>query len=104
MFPFLVSARTGCDTIVYTVRQRHYISCFYFQRLRGELATLERQLATLRKQLEEETLLRVDLENRIQSLKEELAFKSQVYEQVRSTLLRGMGTDCKVGMDGGLKL
>lgn len=50
-------------------------------RLRGENATLERQLAALRKQLEEETLLRVDLENRIQSLKEELAFKSQVYEQ-----------------------
>lgn len=50
-------------------------------RLRGEVASLERQLAALRKQLEEETLLRVDLENRIQSLKEELAFKSQVYEQ-----------------------
>lgn len=50
-------------------------------RLRGEVATLERQLAALKKQLEEETLLRVDLENRIQSLKEELAFKSQVYEQ-----------------------
>ena len=56
---------------------------FSLQRLRGEVASLERQLAALRKQLEEETLLRVDLENRIQSLKEELAFKSQVYEQVR---------------------
>ena len=56
--------------------------CYKFQRLRGEVATLERQLAALRKQLEEETLLRVDLENRIQSLKEELAFKSQVHEQV----------------------
>ncbi|XP_052794876.1 lamin-B1-like [Mya arenaria] len=50
-------------------------------RLRGELANLERQMATLRKQLEEETLLRVDLENRIQTLKEELAFKSQIHEQ-----------------------
>lgn len=50
-------------------------------RLRGEVANLERQIAALKKQLEEETLLRVDLENRIQSLKEELAFKSQVYEQ-----------------------
>ncbi|XP_060553453.1 prelamin-A/C-like [Ruditapes philippinarum] len=50
-------------------------------RLRGEVASLERQLKELKKQLEEETLKRVDLENRIQSLKEELAFKSQVYEQ-----------------------
>ena len=68
-------------------RQLVYGTCrtLYFQRLRGEVASLERQLAALRKQLEEETLLRVDLENRIQSLKEELAFKSQVYEQVRHT-------------------
>ncbi|KAK3602508.1 hypothetical protein CHS0354_029318 [Potamilus streckersoni] len=50
-------------------------------RARAELAQLERQLATARKQLEDETLARVDLENRIQSLKEELSFKSQVYEQ-----------------------
>ena len=53
-----------------------------FQRLRGEVATLERQLAAQKKQLEEETLLRVDLENRIQTLKEELAFQTQVHEQV----------------------
>ena len=33
-------------------------------------------------QVEEETLLRVDLENRIQSLKEELAFKEELYKQV----------------------
>ncbi|XP_053405526.1 prelamin-A/C-like [Mercenaria mercenaria] len=50
-------------------------------RLRGEVANLERQIKELKKQLEEETLKRVDLENRIQSLKEELAFKSQIYEQ-----------------------
>ncbi|WAR00913.1 LAM0-like protein [Mya arenaria] len=55
-------------------------------RLRGELANLERQMATLRKQLEEETLLRVDLENRIQTLKEELAFKSQIHEQTDTGL------------------
>ena len=30
---------------------------------------MERQLASARKQLEEETLLKVDLENRVQSLK-----------------------------------
>lgn len=49
--------------------------------LRAEIAQLEKQLATAKKQLEEETLLRVDLENRVQSLKEDLHFKSQVYEQ-----------------------
>lgn len=48
--------------------------------LRADLAQLEKQLATAKKQLEEETLLRVDLENRVQSLKEDIHFKSQVYE------------------------
>ncbi|KAL5004817.1 hypothetical protein ScPMuIL_018273 [Solemya velum] len=48
---------------------------------RSDLATLQRQLATAKKQLEEETLLRVDLENRVQSLKEDLDFKTQVYKQ-----------------------
>ncbi|OWF48530.1 lamin Dm0-like [Mizuhopecten yessoensis] len=50
-------------------------------KLRSDLAALERQLATAKKQLEDETLLRVDLQNRIQSLKEDLSFKTQVYEQ-----------------------
>ncbi|GFO46387.1 lamin [Plakobranchus ocellatus] len=51
------------------------------QNLKNELAKLENQLATARKQLEDETLLRVDLENRVKTLKEDLHFKSQVYEQ-----------------------
>lgn len=42
---------------------------------------LKKQLADLRKALEQETLARVDLENNIQSLREELTFKDQVYEQ-----------------------
>ena len=46
---------------------------------------MEKQLATAKKQLEDETVARVDLENRLQSLKEELAFKDQVHEQVRSS-------------------
>ncbi|XP_052831984.1 lamin-B1 isoform X1 [Octopus bimaculoides] len=49
--------------------------------LRSDLNALEVQLATARKQLEEETLMRVDLENRLQSLREDMAFKSQVFEQ-----------------------
>lgn len=32
--------------------------------------------------MEEETVVRVDLENRLQSLKEELAFKEQLYKEV----------------------
>jgi len=40
-----------------------------------------------KKQLEEETVARVDLQNRLQSLKEELAFKSQVHEQVMMKLV-----------------
>lgn len=43
---------------------------------------LTKSLAAARKQLEEETIMRVDLENRIQSLREELAFNNQVHEQV----------------------
>ena len=33
-------------------------------------------------QVEEETVMRVDLENRLQSLKEELAFKKSLYDEV----------------------
>lgn len=42
---------------------------------------LKKQLDALRKNLEEETLARVDLENNIQSLKEELTFKDQIFQQ-----------------------
>ncbi|KAJ8304166.1 hypothetical protein KUTeg_017749 [Tegillarca granosa] len=50
-------------------------------RLRADISALERQLANARKELEKETLQRVDLENRVQSLKEDLAFKTQVHQQ-----------------------
>ncbi|KAB0791226.1 hypothetical protein PPYR_03026 [Photinus pyralis] len=42
---------------------------------------LKKQLEDLRKQLEDESLGRVDVENSNQSLREELAFKDQVYQQ-----------------------
>lgn len=42
---------------------------------------LKKQLDELRKNLEEETLARVDLENNIQSLREEITFKDQVFQQ-----------------------
>lgn len=50
--------------------------------MRKENAELRKQLESARKQLEEETLLRVDIENRMQSLREELQFNKQIYEQV----------------------
>jgi chromosome segregation ATPase len=52
-----------------------------YNKLKKELDGMAKNLALAKKHLEEETIKRVDLENRIQSLKEELAFKSQVHEQ-----------------------
>lgn len=49
--------------------------------LKPQCADLEKHLAQLRKQLEEETLCRVDLENKNATLKEDLNFKSQLYEK-----------------------
>jgi lamin B len=49
--------------------------------LEKENDRLKKMLENLRKSLEEETLARVDLENNIQSLKEELTFKDQVFQQ-----------------------
>uniref|UniRef100_A0A1A9WHW3 LTD domain-containing protein n=1 Tax=Glossina brevipalpis TaxID=37001 RepID=A0A1A9WHW3_9MUSC len=49
--------------------------------LAAENKRLSAQLADIRKQLEAETLSRVDLENQNQSLREELSFKDQVHVQ-----------------------
>ena len=51
------------------------------QLLKPQLVEVEKQLAKLKKQLEDETLLRVDLENKNQTLKEDLQFKAQIYEK-----------------------
>lgn len=40
-----------------------------------------------KKQLEKETLMRVDLENRCQSLQEDLDFRKNVFEEVFTTNL-----------------
>ncbi|KAF2904566.1 hypothetical protein ILUMI_01613 [Ignelater luminosus] len=42
---------------------------------------LKKQVEELRKQLEDESLARVDVENSNQSLREELSFKDQIYQQ-----------------------
>ncbi len=49
--------------------------------LKPALADIEKQLSKLKKQLEDETLARVDLENKNQTLKEDLAFKASLYER-----------------------
>nr|XP_019550661.2 lamin Dm0 [Aedes albopictus] len=46
-----------------------------------EAAKLRKSFEAMRKDLEHETLIRVDLENNIQSLREELTFKDQVHSQ-----------------------
>ncbi|XP_055596956.1 lamin Dm0-like [Uranotaenia lowii] len=58
------------------------------KKLQDELKDLEKDnvkmkktFETMRKDLEHETLIRVDLENNIQSLREELTFKEQVHNQ-----------------------
>lgn len=52
------------------------------QDLEQEVAELQVQIASLRESMEAETLSKVDLQNNIQSLREELAFRKKVYEEV----------------------
>ncbi|XP_028906862.1 lamin-B2 [Ornithorhynchus anatinus] len=57
--------------------------------LRAQLAKAEDGHAVAKKQLEKETLMRVDLENRCQSLQEELDFRKNIFEEeVRETRKR----------------
>lgn len=49
--------------------------------LEKDCEKLRKQVEELRKHLEDETLARIDLENNLQSLREELSFKEQVYNQ-----------------------
>ncbi|XP_070807356.1 lamin [Pituophis catenifer annectens] len=57
--------------------------------LRGQLAKLEVALADVKKQLQDEMLRRVDAENRLQTLKEELDFQKNIYsEELRETKRR----------------
>ncbi|KAG8454489.1 hypothetical protein GDO86_000927 [Hymenochirus boettgeri] len=49
--------------------------------LRAQLTKAEDRHAVAKKQLEKETLMRVDFENRIQSLQEEMDFRKNIYEE-----------------------
>lgn len=67
------------------VKQRHHWEDEY-NKLKKDYDALAKRQASDKKQLEEETVMRVSLENRIQSLKEELDFKSEVYKQLQEEL------------------
>lgn len=62
-------------------------------RLKKEFDAVNKQLVVAKKQLEDETIRRVDLENRIQSLKEELAFREQVHRQELDEMSRRTRVD-----------
>ncbi|NP_001080947.1 lamin B2 S homeolog [Xenopus laevis] len=49
--------------------------------LRAQLSKAEDAHAVAKKQLEKETLMRIDFENRIQSLQEEMDFRKNIYEE-----------------------
>ncbi len=53
-----------------------------FQSLQHLNNDLEKQISALKRQLECETLLRIDLENKNKTLREELEFNEQVHETV----------------------
>ena len=52
------------------------------QELEDEVEELRSRLKETQESLERETLAKVDLQNQIQSLREELAFKKKVYDEV----------------------
>lgn len=54
------------------------------QELRKECQELNDSLASAKYALEQETLTRVDLENKLQSKEEELSFKKEMYNKVRN--------------------
>lgn len=56
----------------------------FLQALHNLNHDIEKQVSALKRQLESETLLRVDLENKNKTLREELQFNQHVYETVRS--------------------
>lgn len=49
--------------------------------MKDQIAQLEASLAAAKKQLADETLLKVDFENRCQSLNEDLEFRKNMYEE-----------------------
>lgn len=52
--------------------------------LQDEVAELKDNIEELRAALESETLAKVDYQNNLQSVTEDLAFRKKVYEEVRT--------------------
>ncbi len=59
-----------------------YHPALHFQSLLGDHDQLKKQYELAKTQLEQETLLRTDLENKLQTLKEELTFQENVHREV----------------------
>lgn len=68
--------------------------------LRGSNGDLEKQIITLKRQLESETLFRVDLENKNKTLREELQFNQQVHETAIDEIRRQKRVEIKSYDDG----
>lgn len=59
-----------------------------YKSLLADHEQLKKQLETAKKQLEQETLLRTDLENKLQTLKEELTFIENVHREEKQKLMQ----------------
>jgi lamin B len=68
--------------------------------LRGTNSDLDKQVNALKRQLEAETLLRVDLENKNKTLREELQFNAQVHETAIDEIRRQRTYNVKSFDDG----
>jgi len=58
---------------------------FFIKNLNDLVKDLDKQVNSLKRQLEAETLFRVDLENKNKTLREELQFNQRIHDTVKST-------------------
>ncbi|NXC74386.1 LMNB1 protein, partial [Anhinga anhinga] len=73
------------------------------ENLKDKIIQLEYSLAAAKEQLANETLLKVDLENRCQSLAEDLEFRKNMYEQEINEMRRKYETHL-AGFDSGCRI
>ena len=83
--------------VVYSLRiGNHQFELLQVKEFEAELEELRSTLEAMKESLEAETLSKVDLQNSIQSLKEELAFRKKVYEEVREVFEKIKDEECVV--------
>uniref|UniRef100_A0A8C3F8R2 Lamin A/C n=1 Tax=Chrysemys picta bellii TaxID=8478 RepID=A0A8C3F8R2_CHRPI len=63
------------------------------EELRAQMDELEAALGEVKKQLQDEMLRRVDAENRLQTLKEELDFQKNIYSEVTNRLRKSLSDE-----------